>query len=355
MSNITASRYGFIDSIRGIAACLVMLQHSLYTGKILAEGSDSFLYGLLPNLLELGQTGVVAFFLVSGFVIPLSLEKTANFRLFWVHRILRIYPLYLAVYVVSLFVQGGGSLEGTVAFIKNIGAHLLMVQEYVKQPNFVGGSWTLAIEMVWYIGLSGLFLLGLNKKTNLLVALALLASAAACVVCAFGLHMPMGRLSMLVCCVFGLVCYRRERGEITRKHFFVLCAALVLMIASNLVCGFLLFPASDPTSSLTTVQNSWSLAALVFFVPFAFRGLPVWDHSILAFLGRISYSIYLVHGLVLHGLKDTPVTGWALVALTFVVTLPLAALTYRLIESPPIRWGKRFKHASQEKITNVYV
>jgi peptidoglycan/LPS O-acetylase OafA/YrhL len=350
VSGIIASRYGFIDAIRGIAACLVMFQHALYAGKILAEGSDSFWYGILPNMLELGQSGVVAFFLVSGFVIPLSLEKTANFRLFWVHRILRIYPLYLAVYVMSLIVQGGGALQALGDYVKNIASHLVMVQEYIKQPNFVGGSWTLSIEMVWYIGLSALFLIGLNKKVNLLVALAALASAVACAICATGFHMPMGRLSMLVCCVFGLVCYRRERDEISRPHFATLSAILVLIIATNIVFGFVLFPAIHPTSSFTTVHNSWSLAALVFFVPFAFRHLSLWDHSVLAFLGRISYSIYLMHGLVLHGLKEAPVTGWALVALTFVLTLGLATLSYRFIETPPIRWGKRWGKKKEERV-----
>jgi peptidoglycan/LPS O-acetylase OafA/YrhL len=69
------SRYGFIDAIRGIAACLVLLQHALYQSGILGDPSAGKLTGFIPNWLELGETGVVAFFLVSGFVIPLSLER----------------------------------------------------------------------------------------------------------------------------------------------------------------------------------------------------------------------------------------------------------------------------------------
>ena len=91
------TRYGFIDTVRGIAACLVMLQHSLYQSGLLGDWPNSELTGFDPNWLELGETGVVAFFLVSGFVIPLSLEKTANFKVFWLHRALRIYPLYIVV------------------------------------------------------------------------------------------------------------------------------------------------------------------------------------------------------------------------------------------------------------------
>jgi peptidoglycan/LPS O-acetylase OafA/YrhL len=98
-------RYGFLDSIRGFAACLVMLQHTLYQSGLL--GSDlTRLTGFIPTWLELGETGVVAFFIVSGFVIPLSLEKTNDFRLFWVHRALRIYPLYALIYCTTLSCSG---------------------------------------------------------------------------------------------------------------------------------------------------------------------------------------------------------------------------------------------------------
>ena len=75
MASQTTSRYGFIDTIRGIAACLVMLQHSLYQSGLLGDWPGTKLTGFIPNWLELGETGVVAFFLVSGFVIG----SVANF------------------------------------------------------------------------------------------------------------------------------------------------------------------------------------------------------------------------------------------------------------------------------------
>ena len=68
MMQSKTSRYGFIDAIRGMAACFVLLQHSLYQSGLLGDPSRGELTGLIPNWLELGETGVVAFFLVSGFV-----------------------------------------------------------------------------------------------------------------------------------------------------------------------------------------------------------------------------------------------------------------------------------------------
>jgi len=122
------SRYGFIDAVRGIAACVVMSQHSLYKSGLLGGIPPVHLTGFIPNFLELGETGVVAFFLVSGFVIPLSLEKTNDFKLFWLHRILRILPLYVVIYIVTLIINGGGTLNSTGAFLVNAVSHLLFIQ-----------------------------------------------------------------------------------------------------------------------------------------------------------------------------------------------------------------------------------
>ena len=249
-----ASRYGFIDTIRGVAACLVLLQHSLYQSGLL--GVEGEFTGFIPNWLELGETGVVAFFLVSGFVIPLSLEKTRHFGLFWIHRVLRIYPLYVLVFVITIVVTRGGDVHSIKGWIFNCLAHAFFLQEYLAQENFVGGSWTLSLEMVWYIAISGLFLVSLNKNAIVVVSLSLLVSVLAQISCALGHHLPMGRLSMLVCCVFGFVCYRHEQGDISGRRFVMLSALLCFTIVSNLYAGFQLFPGIHPSSSFKMVMDS---------------------------------------------------------------------------------------------------
>jgi peptidoglycan/LPS O-acetylase OafA/YrhL len=144
----TTSRYGFIDAVRGVAACAVMLQHSMYASGILGGPPGSILRGFIPTWLELGETGVVAFFLVSGFVIPLSLEKTAELKRFWLHRALRIYPLYILIFFLTFAAMAGGRVHSVHGFLVNFLSHILFVQEYAKQEEFVGGSWTLSLEVV---------------------------------------------------------------------------------------------------------------------------------------------------------------------------------------------------------------
>jgi peptidoglycan/LPS O-acetylase OafA/YrhL len=350
MMTQSKQRYGFIDAIRGIAACLVMLQHSLYQSGLLYVGPNGTHTGFIPKSLELGETGVVAFFLVSGFVIPLSLEKTGNLKLFWIHRALRIYPLYLLIYFLSFAIQAGGHIRSVEGFVANFVASLFFVQEYLKTENFVGGSWTLSLELAWYLGIAFLFFVSLNKKTNLIVGFSVLASLLAQVSCAVGFHLPMGRLSMLLCCVFGLVCYRFSRAEIAKKHFAILFCVLFFTIGLNLFVGEQLFPSAHPSATFRMASDSWALAAIVFFVPFFNRQKALWNHSVLNFLGRVSYSIYLLHPVVLMLLSRAHLTGVLVIASTFAITIPASAVTYQVIEKPPIQFGHRLKPATPTRV-----
>jgi peptidoglycan/LPS O-acetylase OafA/YrhL len=239
-------------------------------------------------------------------------------------------------FLLTFLLERGGNIHAVGAFLINAISHLFFIQEYVRQQNFVGGSWTLSLEMIWYVIISALFLFSVNKKTISLVIFSLVASLIAEMACGLGHHLPMGRLSMLLCCVLGLVCYRWDKGMISGRVFAVLSALLACGIASNLFVGFQLFPGPHPNATFKMVAGSWSLAAMIFFIPFLTRRLKIWEQSVLSFLGRVSYSVYLLHPIVLYVLLFSPVSGVPLVVITFVVTLCLATLTYRFIELPPI-------------------
>ena len=341
------ARYHFIDAIRGAAACSVMVQHSLYESGILGAWQPGRqLTGFIPNFLELGETGVVAFFLVSGFVIPLSLEKTADFRLFWIHRAFRIYPLYLVVFVVFFLITGGGNIHSLMAFVADAFSHMLFIQEYLKQENFVPGAWTLSLEMLWYIAISLAFLLALNRRTGWLVAFGAALSITAQAACVAGHHVPMGRLSLLICCLFGLVCYRYGHKELSQRRFLILSSILAITIASNLFTGFYLFPGPHPTAQFPMVFDSWALAGLIFVVPFLTREAAIWEHPLPNYLGKISYSTYLLHGVVLALLVRISLSGITLIVATVLFTIFVSAFTYHFIEAPWIRFSHNIKFPS---------
>ena len=100
-------RLAWLDALRGIAALCVVFDHLTYS--VLQPVRDSVYHWFDP-----GQYGVFVFFLVSGYIVPASLERKGSVRGFWVSRVFRLYPLYLFALsaMIVLWASGIGSLSG---------------------------------------------------------------------------------------------------------------------------------------------------------------------------------------------------------------------------------------------------
>src|ERR1700742_1539303 len=90
-----ASRLAWLDALRGIAALCVVFDHLTYS--VLQPVRNAVYQWFDP-----GQYGVFVFFLVSGYIIPASLERRGSIRGFWVSRLFRLYPLYIVALVVAV-------------------------------------------------------------------------------------------------------------------------------------------------------------------------------------------------------------------------------------------------------------
>jgi len=154
----------------------------------------------------------------------------------------------------------------------------------------------------------------------------------------------MGRVGFLDACVVGLLCLRREQGEMSQKRFLLGVFSLLLVIGFNLAVGFLWRPGSSSIApSFQCVILSWTLGVAVFFVPFLTRTSAAWSHASLTFLGKISYSIYLLHPVMLYLFSRSHFTGFVFVIIVFASTILLSILTYRYIEKPGIAYAHAFK------------
>ncbi|MFM0597105.1 MULTISPECIES: acyltransferase family protein [Paraburkholderia] len=208
-----AGRYSFIDVLRACAASVVLFQHG-------GEGAGWFSpdVGFGPWI-NFGQVGVLTFFLVSGFVIPLSLERAGSIKTFWKHRLFRIYPLYVAVLAYEIFAYFCGYGSSATSSVKNwpffLTSHLLLVQEYIRQPHFVGQSWTLSLEFAWYGLLSLALLTKLNKKSILITAVAIIGLLSLSTLSlTMHVRIPIGRFGIMASCVAGLLFYRLHNKEL---------------------------------------------------------------------------------------------------------------------------------------------
>ncbi|TDE27855.1 acyltransferase [Actinomadura sp. 6K520] len=157
------SRLGWLDALRGGAALAVALHHAsyVYLPSVRTWLTDWF---------DPGRCGVLVFFLVSGYIIPVSLERRGSVRNFWIGRFFRIYPLLavtclLAVLPFLLGVLGLRAGLERYSPATAVLAHTTMLQDLLDVPNAMNVLWTLSYEMAFYLLIVALFVVGGHRRS----------------------------------------------------------------------------------------------------------------------------------------------------------------------------------------------
>ncbi|MEV1077111.1 acyltransferase [Streptomyces sp. NPDC050211] len=390
-------RLGWLDALRGIAALVVVFDHSSYS--FMAE----FRRELMPEF-NTSRYGILVFFLVSGYIIPASLERRGCVRTFWISRVFRIYPLWAAVVTGALAAGALGVAEirdfGGQSVASVAAAHLTLLQELLGTPNLLLVLWTLSYEMAFYLLVVALFTVRLHRR-SVTVAVTLAALAALTVAAGFALPAPAlsdalgtgplitlasavmvmaigcastaspalrlfggvlgGALALLLVAFNGTVpvweglvilavmflgtaVYRADTGQTSWSY--VACAAVVVMacaVGSAYGDGGEVGGEGGANFTPRGWILAFTLAAFTFAVGLALRRRQF--PRLLTGLGTISYSLYLVHPLLLAVSDATigrrPHDDLVLEVAFYIALLPLCVLTHRYIEAPAQRWGRR--------------
>jgi peptidoglycan/LPS O-acetylase OafA/YrhL len=331
-----SGRLDFLDALRGVAVCLVLLQH---LGELLFPAVGR----LSADGVQLGQLGVMVFFLCSGFIIPASLERgapgtsrRAALGRFWRGRLFRLYPLYwLSLAGAAVLVLAGTYSPAAPMTVGDWLANATMLQAFAGSQHALPLYWTLAFEMVFYLTLSALFLLGWHRHT---AALSLVASAG-CVVAAVVAEPLLGRSAPLglfcVATMFtGTVFFRWHAGTVGLRTL-LLCVGSALAAGTTLLGAAALQPGARDVVPMLT---AWLGAYAIFCTGLALRSraVPRW----LRRLGTISFSVYLLQALVLLAVPALPSPALT-AALWVAVIIAVSEGTYRLVEQPAVRLGRR--------------
>lgn len=381
-------RLQFLDAVRGVAALTVAVQH------FVEQVSVPYLRWS-HEVFRPGEWGVILFFVTSGFIIPVSIERYRSVGRFWIGRFFRLYPLYWAVTggALLLFALDRYHLapEYKLHWVRASAANLTMAQEFIGQPHVLGQAWTLSYELVFYGLVSLLFLVRWHHRPGPVLAIGLaaavavgtavparlvtegstaqqLAVALACAVAAAvaalaargsagaallaalfaaavaGLvanraHPAWFTVLLLSSMFVGWVLHRWATGQAPASHAVAATAAAgaVVVVAHGLHFQVNVVPGTDIHTSARAEVLTFLAAYGVFLGALALRrrAFP----RALRWLGEISYSVYLVHGVVLAAV---PRVGGAVttVAVWVAVTLAASWATYRLIEAPFQRWGR---------------
>ena len=335
---LVKQRVEFLDSLRFFAAFAVLYQHSM-------EGHNlpiDFILGILSP----GVFGVVLFFFISGFVMPMSIKGPVNVISFAIKRIFRIYPLLifsmLLLFICERFVVNFPSqvmvTSGWFVWVGN----LFLVQDYLSQPAFIGVTWTLSLEFAWY-ALFCVFRLveGENYHRILSRVMPILMLLLAFMSIIFEKRLPLGRIGLLYAAVFGARSYAFLSKKISPREFqFDATLFLIVTLITNWV-SFGKY--HHPNISMFQAIVPWTAALLLFSAVVYYenvRSLGVLTNSVSVKLGEMSYSIYLLHPIALL-LASSMINGLLYVPLGLIGTLCLSALSYRYVERTGQRIGAR--------------
>jgi peptidoglycan/LPS O-acetylase OafA/YrhL len=334
-------RLDFLDCIRGLAALAVFMEHA---GDRLWPHFNEFTH----DSFSVGKFGVAAFFLTSGFVIPFSLERGNSLKAFWISRFFRLYPLYwLSIAVVSgLYLLGVSVVDSAypLHMARNAMINLTMFQEFVKVPDAEPLYYTLAMEMVFYVSFSVLFVTKLNHYSLRIAWLGCAALSVVGIAAPLLLHrrVPLAGLFYFLCLSVGTSVYRNFRGEVSGRMLTALIGCILLGGIIEIYCNYAFVKKDDLTERFTfwAVFLPWFGAYVLFLGAYLLRAhrFP----RMLVWLGTISYSLYLLHSpfVVL-------VPRWSNLFFSFAVMLAVmimgSSLTYLLVEKPFIDWGKRIQ------------
>lgn len=331
-------RLTFLDFIRGLAALSVVVQHS---GERLWPGFATF----SRESFNIGKLGVLIFFLTSGFVIPFTMERGRSLGRFWINRFFRLYPLYWASLIVAIVLAAAGLYTWpTASFGHHLGLYLAanatMCQEAFRIPHAVGLYYTLSLELFFYICFSMLFLYDLHRKSILWSSIALAGAAVVTILGPILLHrrMPMAEVFYFCSIFVGTCIYRRWLGHIGMKALVALLAGTAVVAIPGIYLNYIAYATPEEHFGFVAVFFPWLAGYVVFLVSFALRhsAFP----NMLSWLGRISYSMYLLHFALLAIALRLPGTIGPFV---FVIggTLVVSHISFKYIEAPFIRLGHR--------------
>ncbi len=395
-----AVRLRWLDALRGIAVLAVVYEHfGSYLIPDLKLATSQYAHA--------GTFGVMLFFLVSGYIVPASIERRGSVRNFWIGRVFRLYPAFVITITIAVLIARFGPGWVPASFddqpATTVLGHLTMLHEVIGVDNLQHQFWTLAYEMVFYLLVTAVFVVGAHRFSaeiaallagaaaglgglmqtrliasdplslrNLVVvtALVLVAGVVAVsgkrravvlggavllgvfVLALLGVNQRAGGWEgfiILAVMFTGTALYRAEQKQISWVRVVLAVLAVVAAAVGSVyahgdmwhMVGAERFP----------VERSWLgglLLAFGFFLGgmvLRHRAVPGW----LSWLGAVSYSVYLLHFVVIYLTKGWLVPyqdgAWwqrlGLAAGYLAVLLALSYGCYRFVELPFQTWGRR--------------
>jgi len=376
-----SARIPALDGLRGVAILLVLLRHAIFgVSSVQGIETHSRLTFLFLAAGQLTWSGVDLFFVLSGFLIGgILLDARPSpryFQTFYLRRVYRILPLYFVVICLSLlshllaeFSPGRAARTSPLPF--PWWTYLLFIQNFWMAhlgtfgPSGIGITWSLAIEEQFYLSVP--LLIRKVRPRNLVIVLLMV------IVCAPWLRVLLHSSMMYP----GLASYVLMPTRVDALCLGVLAALLVrnvtfwqwlnshrsILWSVTLLCFagtcYMTWQGYDALSlPMTTWGFSWLAVyytCILLLAVLPGRGIVqgILTNKTLMWLGTVAYCSYLIHVAMMNALRhplkvhfgDYPVAAWLTGGiLGMLLTLSIAALSYKYFEKPLLRRGHQYTY-----------
>lgn len=359
-----------LDGLRALAAFAVVFAHI----SAWFEFPDTFGYKVLKFFLYFngshgGRFGVICFFVLSGFLITYLMfsekSKCGNFKVghFYARRALRIWPLYFFSLFIGFIVFPFVLSFWQVSHVENASwiwyslfvANFDHIMNGFPTANILGVHWSVCVEEQYYLLWPIVFLLWNNSKRFPWICIALVVISEIFQF-TIGSKLHGGDYHFVSCIRYlsmgGLLAWfaffhrstlEKMLSKISKKQtkgVYIACIAIMLleMPITKLISGY---------------KHLYHLVPMFFFAfiiaeqHFGKNGFfKLSSIPMLSWLGKISYSIYLLHMVAINAVllvftnSSDYVVMKAIAAV--VLTVLISHLSYKYIESPFLRLKGRF-------------
>lgn len=321
------------NAVRLGAAALVVVSHSYY---ILGDGNAS--EPLAWSAYDLGALAVNMFFVLSGSMICRSLERNRDVSRYLRARLLRIYPgLIFAALVTALII---GPLGTTVSVEEYFEDQRLWLYPLTVAFDFAGASlpafdhglhetnaslWTIKFELLAYVGCLVLLAVGLMQDRRFWLAACLVSGT-------------------LVASGIGIDGYSADAyASLFRFSFAYSLGSLAYQYRRELTLNV---PLALALAAVSVLLGKGMLGNVLGIVSFGYLALAVGAHQTPTGLKwtavtDVSYGLYLfawpIQQALMHWYAWTPALLPLHIGATFILTVPLAYLSWFAVEKPALR------------------